>query len=114
MPQPFHLGGVCTVHAVFADGGQNLIEHPALELFRTGQLRVGDEPVQVAFGEKVHLLFSPIGKGVAFHDPLAMAGQRVVLVLIPQRLAGIRTTEQRLSILIQDAYAAKRGVGVGL
>ena len=58
LPQPLQLGGVCTVHAALADVGQHFIKHPALELFRTGQLRVGDEPVQVAFGEKVGLLFA--------------------------------------------------------
>ena len=75
---------------------------------------MSDEPVQVALGEKIHLLFATVGKGVAFHDPLAMSGQRIVLVLVPQRLAGVRTAEQRLSVLVQDADAAKRGVGVGL
>ena len=43
-----------------------------------------------------------------------MPVKSVTLIAVAQRLADIRTAEQRLAVLIQDADLTKRGVGKGL
>jgi hypothetical protein len=45
-------GGRCGVHAVVADGGENLFEYPAFECLGFGEFTVGDESVEVWLGDE--------------------------------------------------------------
>jgi len=57
---------------MLTDGGEYLIEHPALKLVSIRKFRVSDKPVEVTLSDEGELLHSACGlKGVPFWEPFA-------------------------------------------
>ena len=67
-------GEGCGVHAVLADGGQDLIDNPCFELFGCWELGVEDQSVEVTFGDEACFLCASetVEDGVTNRYPTAM------------------------------------------
>lgn len=85
------------VHAVAADGREDVVEHPCLELLGGGQLGGDNQPVQVALADEPDLLDATSRlKGVVFHDPLAVTCQGIFRVGVAEGGGHIPAVEQDL------------------
>lgn len=85
------------VHAVTADGREDVVEHPRLELPGDGQLGGDDQPVQVAFADEPDLLDATSRfKGVVIHDSLAVTRQGIFRVGVAEGGRHVLAVEQDL------------------
>lgn len=85
------------VHAVAADGREDVVEHPRLELLGGGQIGGDNQPVQVALADEPDLLDATSRlKGVVIHDPLTVTHQGIFRVGVAEGGGDIPTAEQDL------------------
>lgn len=104
------------VSSVLADLWDDLVEEPVFERDRAGQLAGDDQPVHVAFADERCVLYSACGlKGVAFHDPLAMASDGIVGIGVAECGGDVASAVFDLFAARVDPYgAAVECVGVDL
>lgn len=70
------LGLKASLSTMAADGREDVVEHPRLELLGGGQLRGDNQPVQVALADEPDLLDATSRlKGVVIHAPLTVTRQ---------------------------------------
>lgn len=94
-------GGWCGVHAVLADGGEDLIDNPCFELFCFRELGVEDQSVEVAFGDEAGFLCASevVDDGVMIRYPLAVTCQCVIRILVSEGDCYVLATEKWFTVL---------------
>ena len=79
-------------------------------LLGLGQAAVGDEAVDVAFGNHYHLLIAAVRKDGTFHPTLAMSGNSLMRFIVAKCFRHIRAAEKGLAVLVEGANLAEVGV----
>lgn len=77
--------------------GEDVVEHPGLELLGGGQLGGDNQPVQVARADESDLLDATSRlKGVVIHDPLTVTRQGIFRVGVAEGGRHVPAAEQDL------------------
>ena len=91
------LGLKASLSTMAADGREDVVEHPRLELLGGGQIGGDNQPVQVALADEPDLLDATSRlKGVVIHDPLTVTRQGIFRVGVAEGGGDIPTAEQDL------------------